>query len=321
MKTFFGSIYHSLAASNKVHMIWCAAILLTMLILALMHHRWRDDAKKLPLWRLLCLLPLITVTIHFIIYVESFPVFLSSYIPMYIIAVFALIPIFFSKRKTGYRIAASLSGVLSVICGFYFCTSSPNYHSYTKKSYTDSFRAMIKTMDKEYVLKEWKNVDFSALEEKYMPMVEEAERLQDPAKFADAVMMFANELHDGHVAVSTDYNAEEYTSSIYQLHEYGLATVLLDSGEVIAVCTSEEVGRLGIEDGTVITKWNGKPVLQAAAEDVPELGLPVKANEDHISVMYLSAVGGETVGISFIDKNGAERTETLYDLGTIRTFP
>ena len=39
-----------------------------------------------------------------------------------------------------------------------------------------------------------------------------------------------------------------------------------------------DVHKLGIEDGTVITKWNGKPILQAAAEDAPDIGYSVKSN-------------------------------------------
>ena len=32
-RTFFGSIYHVFATANKVHIVWCAAILVTMLLL------------------------------------------------------------------------------------------------------------------------------------------------------------------------------------------------------------------------------------------------------------------------------------------------
>ena len=51
---------------------------------------------------------------------------------------------------------------------------------------------------------------------------------------------------------------------------------MLDSGEVIAVCADETANALGIEDGTVITKWNGKPVLQAARKMFPTSVHPSK---------------------------------------------
>lgn len=91
---------------------------------------------------------------------------------------------------------------------------------------------MVREMDRSYVLKEWKDIDFYALEDKYMPLVEEAEQEKDPAKLADAVTMFCNELHDNHVRVGADYDFEKYSSS-FMLRDYGFSMVQLDSGEVI----------------------------------------------------------------------------------------
>ena len=205
------------------------------------------------------------------------------------------------------------AGALAAVLGLYFCVSSADIHNFSRKSYTASFEALVTEMNKSYVLKEWKDVDFYALKEKYMPLVSEAEREKDPAKFADAVTMFCNELHDGHVIVRTKYDRNKYSSAL-ELHDYGLAMIQLDSGKVIAVCTDKSVNRLGIEDGTVITKWNGKPVLQAVEEDVKDSGVPVKANADRLALFDLAATGGETVTVSFVDKSGAERTVTLSRL-------
>lgn len=321
MKTFLGSLYHLFVTANKTHIIWCGAILLIMLILAVLHHRWKDDTKKIRLWRLLCLIPILGAAVHALIYIWGFPAFAVDFIPLYLIAVFALIPIPFAKRKIGYRITAAFTGVLSVMCGLYFCAASPNSFNHTRQSYTDSFHSMVQDMDNTYILKEWKEVDFTALEEKYMPLVQEAEQEQDPMKFADTVRMFCNELHDGHVSMSVHikYNETEHRSAI-QRHEYGLAMVQLDNNDVIAVCTVAEVNALGIEDGTVITKWNGKPVMQAVAEDVMDHGMPVKANDDRIAAMVLSGIGDETVDVSFLDKSGKEQTVTLSDLGEMHTY-
>lgn len=320
MKTFFGSLYHLFYMANKEHIIWCAAILLTMLVLAVLHHRWRDDAKKLKVWRLLCLIPFLTVIVHFVIYSASFPLLASYYLTLYAIGIFALIPIPFAKRKIGYPITAALVGIVSVAFGFFFSATSPNIDNFANMSYTDSFHALVREMDKKYVLKEWKEVDFQALEAKYLPLVEIAEQEQNPAKFADAVDRFCNELHDGHVSADIEYDRDKYKTDFEQ-HEYGLSMIKLDNGDVIAVCTTDEVHKHGIEDGTVITKWNGKPILQAAAEDVPDMGFPVKSNEDRMAVMYLSGIGGETVEVTFTDKSGAEQTVTLSALdNNIHTF-
>lgn len=319
MKTFWGSLYHNFAVANKVHIIWCAAVLITMILLAVLHHRWREDQKKGRLWRILSLIPFVTAAVHFFIYVSGISMFASAFYPLYIIGIFSLFPIPFAKRKIGYWVTASLVGIFSALCGLYFFATAPNVANFTRMSYTDSFRALVREMDKKYVLKEWKEVDFQALEAKYLPLVEIAEREQNPAKFADAVTQFCNELHDGHVWVEREYDSAKYTSDS-QLREYGLAMVRLDNGDVIAVCTTEEVRALGIEDGTVIAKWNGKPVAQAAEEDVVDTGMPVKSNADRIAVLQLAGIGGETVEVAFLDRSGKEQVVTLSALDKPHTL-
>ena len=314
MKTIFDSLQHIYATANITHIVWCAAVLLTMLTLAILHHFCKADAKKLLLWRVLCLIPIIICGVHAAIYVAGAPKFLSGFLAMYIIALLALIPMIFAKGKIGYRVTAAITGVLSCLCGFYFSATSPNYFNHSRESYTESFHSLVKDMDKHYILKEWKEVDFSVLEAKYTHMVEEAEKEQSPGKFADAVTLFCNELHDGHVGVDANIDDDDYRS-IFTPRNYGFATVKLDSGEVIAVCADETANGLGIEDGTVITKWNGKPVLQAAEEDVPNLGEPVKANEEKLDVLNLDLAGGDKLEVSFLDKKGREQTVAISDNG------
>ena len=333
MNVFFGSISHLFAAANKVHWIWCAVILLVMLILAVLHHVWKNDPKKLRIWRLLCFVPLIICVVHTCIYVigafNFFGDFMGIYIFMYIIGVFALLPMLFAKRRIGYRITAVLTGILSCFCGLYFCMCSPNCFNHSLESYTKSFHSLVQDIDKNYVLKEWKEIDFAALEAKYMPMIEEAENEQDPIKFSRALKMFCNEMHDSHVGIGFmfDFNAystepliDDHDYGLAQIHDHGLAMIQLDNGDVIAVCTSPEVNAAGIEDGTVITKWDGKPILKAMAEDLTDIGFPVKSNEDRIAALKLSCCGGETVEVSFKNKSGKEQTVTLKEIEKYPTF-
>ena len=322
MGTFFGSLLHRLSTSNKVHLIWFGAVVVIMIILAILHHKWKDDDKKIRLWRLLCLVPLVISAVHAFIYLTGFPLFVIGHFPLYVIALSALLPIPFAKRKIGYKITSAITGIVTCAFGFYYLGMSPNYFNHSRESYTESFHSLVQDMDKHYILKEWKEVDFAALEDKYMPLVREAEQTQDRGKFTEAVMAFCCELHDGHVPVVTDDEGmirfASYTMS-YKPHEYGLAMVQLDNGDVIAVCTTEDVQKLGIGDGTVITEWNGKDILTACEEDVPDLGMPVKENADRVAAMVLSGVGGDTAEVSFIDKDGSEQTVTLTDLGESHT--
>ena len=328
MKTVFDSLRHILSMANVTHIIWCAAILLIMLILAVLHHKWKDDTKKLRIWRVMCLTPLIICGVHACIYVVGASMFLGSFYMMYVIGVLALIPMLFAKRRTGYRITAVLTGLLTCFCGLNFCTSLPHIFNHSRESYTESFHSFVQDMDRYYVLKEWKEIDFPALEAKYMPMVEEAENEQNPVKFCNAVDMFCNEMYDGHVGcgICFDYN-EFSTEPLIDDHDYGLAPmhdlamIQLDNDDVIAVCTSAEVNAVGIEDGTVITKWNGKPILQAISEDAPDRGIfPVKANADRVAALELSRLGEGTVEVSFINKSGKEQTVALEELEEPHTF-
>lgn len=326
MKMVIGDLMRFISAANPIHLIWCASFLSWLLMLALLHHRWKADSGKLKRWRLLCLLLFPACIVHYLIYGGGYcsflvvPEFFIGYLPLYLIAVFALIPVPFAKRKTGYRISAALTGVLSAVCGFVLLFSSPQYGNHARESYTASFHSLVQDMDRNYILKEWKEVDFAALEAKYMPAVQTAEKEQNPAEFYDAVLHFCNEMHDEHINVDAFFDTMAYQSELdRKIHEYGLSMVQLDNEDVIAVCTTEEVQALGIYDGAIITEWGGKPVQQALAEDVWDHGFPVRENAERLASFYLATIGGETVEVSFRDKSGEEKTVTLTDLGKKRT--
>ena len=320
MKTFFGSIYLFLYDMNKMHIAIYAIAVLSLFVLGLWHTQIKGDAKRLKQWRVASVIPTILALIHFIIVVVVGKNDLTGFLPVYALALLSLIAVLFGKRKIGYRIFSFITACITLVSfSAFLIFDNSNQFDFSDKSYTESFHLMAQAMDKTYVLKEWKDVDFNALEDKYMPMVEEAEKEENPAKFSDAVKMFANELHDGHVGVGGNYDEEKYPS-VFDKNEYGLCMVKLDNGEVIAVSTLPEVNALGIEDGTVITKWNGKPVDEAAAQDVPDMGVPVKENAEFMSYMYLSTYGDENVQVSYIDKEGNEKTVTLLNLGENTTF-
>ena len=322
MSSFFGTLLHRISASNLVQLIWFGVVVAILIILAVLHHSWKDNTKKMRLWRLICFLPAVISVVHAFIYLRGYPDFIDGFFPLYTVSLFALLPVLFAKRKIGYKITAVITGLVTCVLGFYYLGMAPHYFNHSYESYTESFHSLVMDMDEHYVLKEWKEVDFAALEAKYMPMVRDAELEQNEGKFADAVMMFCSEVHDGHIHVITNdkerIGCSSYTVS-YKPREYGLAMVQLDNGDVIAVCTTEDIHKLGIMDGTVITKWNGKDILKACKEDVPDLGMSVKENADRVAAIVLSGIGGDNVDVSFIDVNGAEQTVTLTNLGNPHT--
>ena len=141
MNSFLGTLRHLFGTANITHIIWCAAILLIMLALAVLHHLWKNDAKKIRLWRLLCLLPLIICAVHEWIYVYGITDYFAWFMPLYIIGIFELFPIPFAKRKIGYRVSAAVTGVLSVFLGSVFCAMAPNCYNHVRETYTESFRS------------------------------------------------------------------------------------------------------------------------------------------------------------------------------------
>ena len=320
IKKVFGTLLAQFMTINRVQIVWHLTILAMLIILRILHKRWRNDYYKMSLWKLLCLIPPVIAGIHFLIYVRGYLPLLGDYKFMYLSAVSSLILFPFARRKIGYKAANVLLGLASAACIIISLTSSP-FHTYNfaNDSYTKSFHKMIATMDKSYVLKEWKEVDLASLEDKYMPLVKEAEKEHDPAKFYKAVDAFGKELHDGHVWVNYDFDEEQYPIT-EDTHEYGLATVRVDNGQVIAVATSPEVNKLGIEDGTVITKWDNMPIDDAVKENVPDQGMPVERNDQFLSYMEVSRTGGDTVDVSFLDKDGKEKAVTLKDLGEEHTL-
>lgn len=317
--SIFGVLRHFLSKANPAIMPWCFGLLALLLVLAILHHKWRDDSYMLGKWRLLALLPMLAGAVHYIIYVLVLGGVGVLYLPVYLIAFFSLIPMILARRKIGYRIFSCFVGLLSVAIMAVTIVMYPHTAFFIRQNYTESFHSAVKELDRHYILKDWKGIDFSALEQKYLPRIEEAEQEQNVVKFADAIKDFALELHDGHVHVG--YSRElDLSQSQYKQHEYGLGLIPLDNGKIIAVCTTEEASKLGIEDGTVITKWGGKPIAQAVKEDVRCTGSPVQKNEDILRTINLAGVGGDTVEVAFLDKSGKEKTATLSDLGEMHTL-
>ena len=102
MNTFFGTLWHRIFVANKEQLIWFGAVIVIMIVLAVLHHKWKGDKKKIRLWRGLCFLPAVIAAVHAFIYLVGFPLFVVGFFPLYVTALFALLPIPFAKRKIGY---------------------------------------------------------------------------------------------------------------------------------------------------------------------------------------------------------------------------
>ena len=109
MNTFFGTLWHRIAVSNNEQLIWFGAVIVIMIVLAVLHHKWKGDNKKIRLWRGLCFLPAVIAAVHAFIYLRGFMMFVGGFFPLYVVALFALLPVLFAKRKIGYNITAVIT--------------------------------------------------------------------------------------------------------------------------------------------------------------------------------------------------------------------
>ena len=173
------------------------AILLYILILAILSPVLKRK-EKYGIVRVMSVLPAIAAVIHFAIYgIVCFGHFIFLYLE-------ALIPLMFlySGKKPKLRILRSVtSSILALGVCFVFlinAIASPMVHNYTRMSYTESFKNMLDTLEKEYCLSSWKKIDYDALYKEYLPQVEEAERNNNEIEYAAIITEVTHKFYDSH---------------------------------------------------------------------------------------------------------------------------
>lgn len=208
-------------------------------------------------------------------------------------------------------LACLLISVASVIGG--------HIRNMSHMSYREAFMELVDDMKENYVLSSWKQIDYDAIVNEVMPLVEKAQQDNDPVLYGVALYTYAYYFYDGHVTVKCNEQYEQAVRDRLMGNDYGLSMLRLSSGCVVAVDVDEssELSMYGITNGTVITAWDGQDI-DAALESVRCIGeaFPVKENEDFFKPLYLAGKGGEAVRLSFIDKDGKEKTIEIKSRGS-----
>ena len=174
---------------------------------------------------------------------------------------------------------------------------------------SDAYISLCGFLEENFVLSEWKKVDYEKLKADGLALIEEAEKTGDINKYYDALYMLTDSFHDGHAGVYIDYAVSTYTMDrITAFKDYGLSLITLDNGDTIAVNAEEG---LEIKDGDIVTKWNGVPVDEA----IETVTLPITEgtleNERVQKTFYLAGVGGDTVDVTYINSEGKEAVAVL----------
>lgn len=306
-------------------------ILLYTLILALLSPFLRKKGKNAALW-VLSVLPVVCALVHLWLYgTRTF----DDFMYLYIAALLPLILLLPGRSRISSVLKSAAVSLSSLAVCFIFlvnATAAPMIHNYSRYSYSDGFRKMLSTMEKEYCLSSWKHTDYDALLEEYLPQIEEAERDNDKVRFAAIITEVTCRFYDSHVSA---YLPKEINMPTYEYmagNDYGLSLARIDDGSVIAVMVEDEINKrdicladdlceldkIGIHNGTQILSWDGRDINEAIADVdcfFPALQYPVRSNEDAFRPFFLAGKGGESVEVTFIDDDGKEQSAELKRIG------
>ncbi|MCM1133194.1 MAG: S41 family peptidase [Ruminococcus flavefaciens] len=306
-------------------------ILLYSIILAFICPYFRKKGKY-AVMSILCVLPVVFALFHFIIYGSiCFWAFWYLYLE-------SLLPLIHLLPGKSGKLTA-VKSVVSSVSVFAFCAlfliNTTNMHNYTRYSYIESFAKMLDTMEEEYCLNSWKQIDYDALLEEYLPKVEEAEKNNDESAYAAIITEVTYKFYDSHVYTEL-LSFPVYKTVCEELagNDYGLSMVRTSDGGVIAVfvepdheadpnCTQlsdvgSELNELGIHNGTQILSWDGADIEEAIADVeciYTMLQFPVKSNEDVFCPIFLAGKDGESVTVTFLDDEGNEKSANLKRIG------
>jgi carboxyl-terminal processing protease len=213
------------------------------------------EKRRSVKWRLLYLLPfLVTLVLVAIYEFETcmFGVYLGAFL-----LVFGMV-----RQEKKVRCILCFVSVMFLVLSLGICLFSPAYRSY---EYAEDFKAGFEEMKLHYVLSEQKDIDWDGLYEKYLPLFEEADKAHDEVAASIAWTQFAMEFQDGHVGYGIkDEKIEKMAYEKMYGNDYGLCTMKLSDGKIVAVMVEEDsqARKAGICNGSEITAWNGEPVAK-----------------------------------------------------------
>ena len=204
--------------------------------------------------------------------------------------------------------------------------TSPAAGDYASKTYTEAFSALVSQFEQQYAFTEWKKIDFAALKIKYGQLMQDAESKKDKKAYAEALLTFVSELHDGHVKAA-DGEKGTLVSSLRAERvggSYGYTAAALQDGTIVAdsVADGKAAAVAGMKPGATIVAIGGLPTAQAL-ETTPIIWADsARATNEDVLVARLTYVTrspvGDTKAIAFQNPGATSETFTLtsYDDGT-----
>ncbi len=328
MKLVFAYLY----SMDRMTLLLALFIILYFIGMAVWHAVIKKKNGSMQLWRMLSFLPLALCAVHFVF--SSFRgnagLSVTIFFPFYIGAAAIALWQFAANTKALYKVSSAIVGTATVVgfvFGFFHMTVS-NYMVHlcnsSRAGYTESFDKTVADMQAHYVMNEWKEIDYDRIAEVIRPKIEIAEKNSDPVAYYKAIYEYITMFHDSHMWIGPlDAEGSAIYNQAYKEmagNDYGFSLFTIDTGETIAIMVEEgsEANALGINNGTVITKWNGIEIDKAISESDCILAstCPVKANEDMVKPIYFAGTGGETVEVCFMDESGNEQSVSISRMGS-----
>lgn len=276
------------------------------------------------------IIPIILGLIHFIIYYfkGNIKLTLNFFDSIYITSFCFLIILLFYKKEKIYKLLTILLIPVCLNTFFIISVNTTRYysiHNYTRSSYTNSFKKMINTLKKEYVLNEWRNIDYDNLEKEYLPLIEEAEKNNDEKLYYETIFKLMDNFKDGHMgARCLNTSCLNTMKELENYNYYGFDTVLLDDGRIIAIKVKEDSDayRKGLRDYYEIIKRDDRDIKEYLSDYYYHTnGEPVKYTENLLNSTKIFYRGNNTTTLTYLNNkkektieiNNYEKNSTRFD--------
>lgn len=303
-------ILHLLYSADILPLIMILSFLVYVIFLTAIRGKFDYYGRPTKGWVILCFVPLAAAGVHFGIYAsgsafkELFTNYENIYIPAALIALFPLL----AKKRWLYNISKVATCFGCLFLTVLTISFASSYTNLTRKSMTDGYIALCDELEENYIMNDWKKIDYEKIKKEGLSKVEAAEKTGNTDLYYQALDELVYAFHDGHMGLSF-YNQNSYEiDKLNSFNDYGMSLVKLDDGTTIAVDVEEG---LDIKAGDVVTKWDGVDIDEAAEKVKPPMNEAVASNEQVLKTLFLSGVGGDTVTVSYIGEDGKERGTEL----------
>lgn len=220
---------------------------------------------------------------------------------------FALLLPFINNKKLKYCL-------LTIILLLYmsYPISTIKYNNYSSLSYLEAFQKLHKDLKENYVLNDYKKIDYDKLYNNYYKLFKDVNN--NEKEYYLMLEKYLNEFYDAHINIKSITNNENLNivRKEYYNNYYGFSIMKLDEDIYVAtnVNPSTLAHKNGIRNGTIITKWN-KINIKDAIKNKQYLYLNSKNLSDnevknYYLGFYLSDLGEDKIYVTYLDENKKE---------------